>query len=176
MKATGVVRRIDELGRIVIPKEIRRTLKIKEGTPLEIYSGERGELVLKKYSPILEIADFAGEIAESINMALELNVLVTNMECVVNARGDCKSAYINKNIDSAIERAINSRQAKIYGTNTYSTLFFDGNQNVSFALCPILSAGDLFGSIIIFSSQKPICEPDLKTAKAFADFLGKQVG
>ena len=124
MKATGVVRRIDELGRIVIPKEIRRTLKIKNGTPLEIYSGDNGELILKKYSPILEISDFASEVAESIYKATELSVIVTNMEKIIACNGVIKNLYINRQIDSSIEKAINSRLCKIYDKTTLSTFLF----------------------------------------------------
>ena len=66
MKATGIVRRIDDLGRIVVPKEIRRTLRIREGDPLEIFTDREGEIILKKYSPIGELSQFAGEYAESL--------------------------------------------------------------------------------------------------------------
>ena len=66
MKATGIVRRIDDLGRVVIPKEIRRTLRIKEGTPLEIFTDREGEIILKKYSPIGELSTFAREYAEAL--------------------------------------------------------------------------------------------------------------
>ena len=174
MKATGVVRRIDELGRIVIPKEIRRTLKIKEGTPLEIYSGDNGELLLKKYSPLLEISDFAKEVTESIYLATDCSVLVTNMEKVISASGASKSSYINKNIDSGIEKVINGRKAMFFNSNTINTLFFDMSEQFNFAICPVLNAGDVFGSIIIFG--KHVHEAEFKTAKAFSEFLGKQVG
>ena len=93
MKATGVVRRIDELGRIVIPKEIRRTLKIKEGTPLEIYSGENGELLFKKYSPVFEISELAKEVCESIFKITDFDVLITNMDFVVAAGSLNKNTY-----------------------------------------------------------------------------------
>lgn len=176
MKATGVVRRIDELGRIVIPKEIRRTLKIKNGTPLEIYSGDNGELLLKKYSPILEISDFASEVAESIYKATNLSVLITNMDKVISCNGVAKSAYINKQIDSAIEKAINSRLNKIYDKNSLNSMLFADKINTSFAICPVTSAGDVFGSIILFCFDKQISLQDLKLGEAFAEFLGKQVG
>lgn len=176
MKATGVVRRIDELGRIVIPKEIRRTLKIKEGTPLEIYSGENGELLLKKYSPILEISDFASEVAESIFSATDCNVIVTNMDKVISASGHAKNSYINKNIDAGIEKMINSRKAECFEANQINTMLFADQKSTSFAICPIISAGDVFGAIIIFSTAKGIGEAELNIGKAFADFLGKQVG
>ena len=175
MKATGVVRRIDELGRIVIPKEIRRTLKIKNGTPLEIYSGDNGELLLKKYSPILELSDFASEVAESIYTATDLSVLVLNMEKVISCNGISKN-YINKQIDSSIEKAINSRACKIYNKSTLNTYLFADLTNINFALCPISCAGDVFGAILLFDTTKEITEADLKLGQAFAEFIGKQVG
>ena len=176
MKATGVVRRIDELGRIVIPKEIRRTLKIKNGTPLEIYSGDNGELLLKKYSPILEISDFAAEVAESIYKATDLCVLVTNMEKVISSNGVAKNTYINRQIDSGIEKAINSRLGKIYDKSVLNSFLFADSLNQNFAICPVVSAGDVFGAIILFNSSKHVTPDDLKLGQAFAEFLGKQVG
>ena len=99
MKATGVVRRIDELGRIVIPKEIRRTLKIKEGTPLEIYSGDSGELLLKKYSPIVELGEIAQDVCESIALILQKNVIITNMDKVISTSAGCKK-MVGRQIDA----------------------------------------------------------------------------
>lgn len=175
MKATGVVRRIDELGRIVIPKEIRRTLKIKNGTPLEIYSGDNGELLLKKYSPLLEISDFAAEIADSIFRATNLTVLVTNMEKVVAASGANKSVFLNKQIDSVIEKHINKRVYCIC-TEVANSMLFNQTAVPNFAVCPVASAGDVFGAIILFDGSKSVTENQLIVGQAFADFLGKQVG
>ncbi|MGN1212882.1 MAG: stage V sporulation T C-terminal domain-containing protein [Christensenellales bacterium] len=176
MKATGVVRRIDELGRIVIPKEIRRTLKIKNGTPLEIYSGENGELLLKKYSPILEISDFASEVAESIFKATELSVFVTNMEKIISCNGANKNTYINRQLDSGIEKAINYRTSKIYDKANLNTSLFGEISISNFAVCPITNAGDVFGAIILFNANKEVTLDNLKLGQAFAEFLGKQVG
>lgn len=176
MKATGVVRRIDELGRIVIPKEIRRTLKIKNGTPLEIYSGDNGELLLKKYSPILEISDFADEVAESIYKSTEHSVFITNMDKVISCIGVPKNSYINKAIDSNIEKIINSRQNKVYEKQSFNSSLFADIQIQNYIICPIISAGDVFGSIILFNTSRQVTFSDLKLAQAFAEFLAKQVG
>ena len=108
MKATGVVRRIDELGRIVIPKEIRRTLKIKEGTPLEIFTEENGQLLLKKYSPIVELGELAKEVCESIYFSTEQNVLIVNMESVIASSGTSKTTYLSKTVDSKLELTIDA--------------------------------------------------------------------
>lgn len=174
MKATGVVRRIDELGRIVIPKEIRRTLKIKEGTPLEIYSGEDGELLLKKYSPIFEISTTAEEIVQSIADGTNYSVLVTNMEKVIAASGKDKSQYINKPIDSQIEKLIKARQTQIVSLTENNCLLFASHLN-SFVISPILTAGDVYGSIIIFGEMS-MSETEKLLAKTFATYLAKQIG
>ena len=87
MKATGIVRRIDDLGRIVVPKEIRRTLRIREGDPLEIFTDREGEIILKKYSPIGELSQFAGEYAESLAQTTGHLVLITDCDHVVTASG-----------------------------------------------------------------------------------------
>lgn len=174
MKATGVVRRIDELGRIVIPKEIRRTLKIKEGTPLEIYSGDDGELLLKKYSPVLEISSVASEVAQSIVEGTNYIVLVTNMEKVVAASGKYKDKYINKPIDSQIDKLIKARQNQIVSLFDINSLLFDINIK-NFVISPILTEGDVYGSIIIFGDLS-VGETEKLLAKSFSNYLAKQIG
>ena len=176
MKATGVVRRIDELGRIVIPKEIRRTLKIREGTPLEIYSGDNGELLLKKYSPLIDITTVANEVAESIFSTVQKNVIVTNMESVVAASGPNKSNYINKAIDSQIERLINQRKTQVVLISEQNVLFFRDSETKSFVISPIIEGGDVYGSIIIFAANLALGECDKMIASSFSDFVGKQIG
>lgn len=175
MKATGVVRRIDELGRVVIPKEIRRTLKIKTGTPLEIFCGDSGELIFKKYSPIVELGKIASEVAQSAFFGTQKNVFVTNMEGIIASAGTGASTYLGKSIDSQIEKTINDRQAKIVNCAGKQPLIFDSNIP-SFAISPILNAGDVYGAVIIFDSHSMAQESDLKVAKSFADFLSKQIG
>ena len=176
MKATGVVRRIDELGRIVIPKEIRRTLRIKEGTPLEIFSGDNGELLLKKYSPVVEMGALAKEVCDSIYNSTGLNVLITNMECVVAVSSTNKNSYINSPIDSHIERLINCRKTQIISTLNENTMLFQNDGNVKlFVISPIFANGDVYGSIIIFDDKNNIAESERKIAASFADYLSRQV-
>lgn len=174
MKATGVVRRIDELGRIVIPKEIRRTLKIKEGTPLEIYSGDDGELLLKKYSPVFEISSIAEEIVQSIADGTNYSVLVTNMEKVIASSGKDKNEYINKSVDSQIDKLIKARQTQIVSLTETNCLLFASNIK-NFAISPILKAGDVYGSIIIFGEMS-LGETEKLLVKTFANYLAKQIG
>ena len=112
MKATGIVRRIDDLGRVVIPKEIRRTLRIKEGTPLEIFTDREGEIILKKYSPIGELSLFAKEYAESLSHSTGMLSCITDHDQVVAAAGPGSKEFIGKLISSQLEAVINDREAK----------------------------------------------------------------
>lgn len=176
MKATGVVRRIDELGRIVIPKEIRRTLKIREGTPLEIYSGEDGELILKKYSPLVELNLLADEIASSIHQTLGHNVLVVNMEKVLASSGAKKNVYINKSIDVQLEKIIEERKTQLINVAEKNIMFFYETETKNFVVSPILEGGDVYGAIIIFADANLLGDTEKIIASSFADFFSKQIG
>ena len=109
MKATGIVRRIDDLGRVVIPKEIRRTLRIKEGTPLEIFTDREGEIILKKYSPIGELNVFAKEYAEALAQSSGMVACITDHDQVVAAAGLGSREYLGKAISGQLEEAISGR-------------------------------------------------------------------
>ena len=109
MKATGIVRRIDDLGRVVIPKEIRRTLRLREGTPLEIFTDREGEIILKKYSPMVELAAFAGQYAEAMSQATGLIVCITDRDQVIAVSGGARKELLQKAI-SFLERVIGERQ------------------------------------------------------------------
>lgn len=96
MKATGIVRRIDDLGRVVIPKEIRRTLRLREGTPLEIFTDREGEIILKKYSPMVELAAFAGQYAEAMSQATGLIVCITDRDQVIAVSGGARKELLQR--------------------------------------------------------------------------------
>ena len=106
MKATGIVRRIDDLGRIVIPKEIRRTLHIRETDPMEIFTDAEGQIILKKYSPIGDISTFAGKYAESLSDATGMTVCITDREQVIAASGDDKKNLMNKPVTKELNQAM----------------------------------------------------------------------
>ena len=110
MKATGIVRRIDDLGRVVIPKEIRRTLRIREGDPLEIFTDREGEIILKKYSPIGEMGTFAKQYAESLAQVTGLMVCITDRDAVIAAAGGAKKDYMGKSISQELESMIQERE------------------------------------------------------------------
>ena len=109
MKETGIVRRIDDLGRVVIPKEIRRTLRIREGNPLEIFVDREGEVILKKYSPISELSDFAKEYAEALYDSLTSPVLICVRDAVIAVSGGSKKEYLNKRNGEVIEKVMEDR-------------------------------------------------------------------
>lgn len=138
MKATGIVRRIDDLGRVVVPKEIRRVLRIREGDPLEIYTGNSGEVILKKYSPINELSQFAGEYVETINKVLGGTIIVSDTDTVIAASGSDKKSYTDKRIDAELDNIIQSK-------NRYL--------NDSKIVVPIVSQGDPIGSITILPKE-----------------------
>ena len=109
MKATGIVRRIDDLGRVVIPKEIRRTLRIREGDPLEIFVDRDGEVILKKYSPISELGDFAKEYAEALFDSLGNPILICDRDTYITIAGGSKKDFLNKSISDLIEKTMEGR-------------------------------------------------------------------
>ena len=111
MKATGIVRRIDDLGRVVIPKEIRRTLRLREGTPLEIFTDREGEIILKKYSPMVELTAFSGQYAEAMAQATGLMVCITDRDQVIAVSGGSKKELLAKTISKQLEHVIGERNA-----------------------------------------------------------------
>ena len=115
MKATGIVRRIDDLGRVVIPNEIRRTLRLREGTPLEIFTDREGEIILKKYSPMMELTAFAGQYAEAMSQSTGLLVCITDRDQVIAVSGGARKELLQKNISRQLENAINGRTLSTAG-------------------------------------------------------------
>ena len=103
MKATGIVRRIDDLGRVVIPKEIRRTMRIREGDPLEIYTDRDGEVIFKKYSPIGELNGFASEYAETLYKTAGMPIFVCDRDAVIAVSGASKREYMDRKISKALD-------------------------------------------------------------------------
>ena len=133
MKATGIVRRIDDLGRVVIPKEIRRTMRIREGDPLEIYTDREGGVILKKYSPISELNEFAGEFIESAHSVLGDSAVVTDTDQVVAVSGGSKREYLDKKISPEIEKIIQSKSVRLISdADTVQPITNEENENRDF--------------------------------------------
>ncbi|MBE6033764.1 stage V sporulation T C-terminal domain-containing protein [Aminipila sp.] len=161
MKATGIVRRIDDLGRVVIPKEIRRVLRIREGDPLEIYTSKDGEVILKKYSPINELSQFAGEYAETASSVLGSTVVVSDTDQIIAVSGGMKKDLLDKKIDHELDRLIQSKNR-----------LMEQNRIV----VPIISQGDSIGSITILpKDDKVLGDVELKAAEIGASFLARQM-
>lgn len=183
MKATGIVRRIDDLGRVVIPKEIRRTLRIREGDPLEIFVDREGEVILKKYSPIGELGDFAQEYADSLYDAIGHICLIADRDNIIAVAGAPKREFMNKPIASAVEKVMEDRKPVIINDpqeHKYCrecVLEGDECKFTAEVVAPIISEGDPIGAVIICSKQPDVkmTELELKLVETAATFLAKQM-
>ena len=176
MKATGIVRRIDDLGRVVIPKEIRRTLRIREGDPLEIFVDRDGEVILKKYSPISELSDFAKEYAEALYDSLGNPILICDRDAYIAVAGSSKKDYLNKNISDLVEKTMEDRTSVII-TQQGEVALIDGIEETisSYTVGPIIANGDPIGAVIIFSKESTIGEVERKAVETAAGFLARQM-
>lgn len=180
MKATGIVRRIDDLGRVVIPKEIRRTLRIREGDPLEIFTDREGEIILKKYSPIGELGSFAKQYAESLAQVSGLMVCITDRDAVIAAAGGARKDYMGKAISQELEEVIQEREnvQAAAGEKRYVRIIEeDAEDCFSQTICPILCEGDAIGAVLMFSREPKarMGETEQKLTQAAANFLGRQM-
>lgn len=178
MKATGIVRRIDDLGRIVIPKEIRRTLRIREGDPLEIFVDRDGEVILKKYSPIGELGDFAKEYAESLADATGHIAIIADRDVVIAVSGASKKDFLEKPISEDVEQSMEDRKTVMNLTaGEYSVIRDRPEQFGSRVIAPIIAAGDPIGAVLFISRDESVRMGELerKLAETAAGFLGKQM-
>lgn len=185
MKATGIVRRIDDLGRVVIPKEIRRTLRIREGDPLEIFTDREGGVILKKYSPIGELTDFSREYAESLQQVIGNIILVCDRDAFISVSGASKKDYIERKISSELEKIMDDRKTILLGTNSQKVIPLINDEDYedvegkyhSLVIAPIIAEGDSIGAVVILSKSESDIFGDLeiKLAETAATFLGKQM-
>lgn len=180
MKATGIVRRIDDLGRVVIPKEIRRTLRIKEGTPLEIFTDREGEIILKKYSPIGELSIFAKEYAEALAQTTGLLACITDHDQVVAVSGASAKEYMGKEISQELEQMISNRETICADSSSSKKIPIVENQQEELSvqvICPIICAGDAIGSVALLGRREKgrMGEAEQKLVQTAAGFLGRQM-
>ncbi len=179
MKATGIVRRIDDLGRVVIPKEIRRTLRIREGAPLEIYTGKDGEVIFKKYSPVGELGEFAGDYAETLAKTSGYPICITDTDNVIAVSGVPKRELAEKRISTDIERIMEEKTLFVSrGTEKKNIHVVSGNDKYSAGVVvPIISEGDTIGSVVVFTNeqQPKMSEIEEKLAQSAANFLGRHM-
>ena len=183
MKATGIVRRIDDLGRVVIPKEIRRTMRIREGDPLEIYTDREGEVIFKKYSPIGELAAFAAQYAETLHKTCALSVVITDRDAVIACAGVPRKEYTDKSLSEELEHLIENRSLFVQREDaTPVAVLADGGNHVVRCAMPIISGGDIIGCVASVSEQSadprrdaPTGEVEQKLVITAAGFLGRQL-
>lgn len=181
MKATGIVRRIDDLGRVVVPKEIRRTMRIREGQSMEIYTGREGEIILKKYSPMEELAECAAGFTKSISAVTGCLVCVSDQEQIVAASGPEQKNYLGKSISSQLEQAILNRKMVFArpGEKSYFSILEEGNGTSPLPelIFPILSSGDAIGSVILCEKDRESIpdETEKKLLQVAASYLGREM-
>ena len=175
MKATGIVRRIDDLGRVVIPKEIRRTMRIREGDPLEIYTDAEGEVIFKKYSPMGELRDFAMQICESMHKTAEFPAAVCDRDSVIAAAGAGKRDVLDKHISPELAQVMEARRPYSAGGKPVPVTESEDGPRAVLAV-PILCEGDVLGCVLLLEgSGRSIGELEMKLAGTVAGFLGKQM-
>ncbi|MCL2857567.1 MAG: AbrB/MazE/SpoVT family DNA-binding domain-containing protein [Oscillospiraceae bacterium] len=174
MKATGIVRRIDDLGRVVIPKEIRRTMRIREGDPLEIYTDNNGEVIFKKYSPLGELGTFAAQYAEVLYKTGGFPVLVCDRDHVIAVAGIPKKELLERRVSGALEDHMEQR--KPFG-DAGRIQPVEGVDRFAIAGAPIIASGDVCGSIMLLAEEPSAVAGDTETKliATAAAFLGKQM-
>ena len=178
MKATGIVRRVDDLGRIVIPKEIRRTLKIREGDPLEIYTEKDGGVIFRKYSPMGDLQDFAAQICESIGANTGRIAAVSDRDAIIALSGAPKRELMDKPNSRELDKLMEQRKHYRYMPGEVMIKASESSDKYHLGVAsPILSQGDLMGCVMLLIGEgdSPLAEADQKLAQTVAGFLGKQM-
>ena len=183
MKATGIVRRIDDLGRVVIPKEIRRTMRIREGDPLEIYTDREGEVIFKKYSPIGELASFASQYADTLHKTCGLSVIISDRDAVIACAGVSRKEYGDKKLSEELEELIERRAVYNYKNGEEWVPITDSDTGSCYINCamPIISDGDVIGCVASVNCPGGETKNELddgvetKLIQTAASFLGKQL-
>ena len=182
MKATGIVRRIDDLGRVVIPKEIRRTMRIREGDPLEIYTDREGEVIFKKYSPIGELASFAAQYAETLHKTCNLAVVICDRDAVIASSGVPKKEYNDKSLSDEMEDIISSRSLYVRRESGEKLpVTAGGSSHVVSCAMPIITEGDIIGCVASVTdaagerNAELSTDVEIKLIQTAASFLGRQL-
>ncbi len=178
MKATGIVRRIDDLGRVVIPKELRRTMRLREGAPLEIFTDKDGELIFKKYSPIGELSDFAADLCESLRAVSDAAAAVCDRDGVIAAAGAPKKELAGKRVSAELGELMDARAFYRRAATAPAVPVCEGAERFSAEIAaPILCEGDVVGAVLFLTHEgaKGCGETEEKLARAAAHFLGRQM-
>lgn len=178
MKATGIVRRIDDLGRVVIPKEIRRTMRIREGDPLEIYTSNEGEVIFKKYSPINELSEGANQVAEVLHKIASIPVVIFDRDHVVAVAGVAKKEFNERRISPGLDDLLENRKNYILSSKDSPKLMpVEGVNRNALAVFPIISSGDVTGAVTLLGNDNEAIASEMHSiiAQTAAMFLGKQI-
>lgn len=177
MKATGIVRRIDDLGRVVIPKEIRRTMRIREGDPLEIYTDRDGEVIFKKYSPMGELGTFVEELAEALSRTSGLSCAICDRDAVIAAAGGAKKDIFEKTVGAEFETLMEQRH--IYEHHSDDSLVSVSGSDPYHVVvaAPIITEGDVTGCVAFLSDAEDtsVGEVESKLSQTAANFLAKRM-
>jgi AbrB family transcriptional regulator, stage V sporulation protein T len=183
LKATGIIRKIDELGRVVIPKEIRRNFKIREREPLEFFVDSNGEVILKKYSPIGELGNFVRAYADSLHQVMGHVACITDRDKIIAASGASEKEFVNRPFSAAVEQVIQTRKSLlIHDTGQHEFYKNESEENASkFAaevIAPIISDGEVIGAVIMGTKDRDVKLGDLelKLVETAAGFLSRQMG
>ena len=179
MKATGIVRRIDDLGRVVIPKEIRRTMRIREGDPLEIYTDKDGGVIFRKYSLMEGLADFAGMLCDSLNRSTGRLAVITDRDCCIALSGAPRRELMEKTVSGDLEQLMEDRKIYQYKSGMAPLpLLGDGESRYFLdTVAPVLSEGDVLGCVLFAAPAEQLGsgEVEYKLAQSIAAFLGKHM-
>ena len=178
MKATGIVRRIDDLGRVVIPKEIRRTMRIREGDPLEIYTDKEGGVIFKKYSLMGGLSDFAGQMCETLNKTTGQIAVITDRDACIAVAGTARRELADKRVSGELEQIMEGRQIYQFKEgDTPIALCEDGQKYFIATAAPVLSEGDVLGCVLFAGTDSDMTssETDYQLLQTIAGFLGKHM-
>ena len=175
MKATGIVRRIDDLGRVVIPKEIRRTMRIREGDPLEIYTDREGGVIFKKYSQLGDVSDFAAQLCDTISRVAGIPAVITDRDSIIAAGGVPRREVVDKRVSQQVEQMMQERRSV---QADQSMPLCDGSEKFRVLIAvPIISEGDVLGCVAFVSDgdAPALSEVEMKLAQTVAGFLGRHM-
>ena len=178
MKATGIVRRVDSLGRVVIPKEIRHTLRIKEGSPLEIYTEKDGGVTFRKYSPLGDLQDFAVQMCDSIRRNTGCIAAVSDRDGIIAQSGGMKRDLVDKPNSTELEQIMEERKLYRYTPGAARIRPTDHSERYHMGVAaPILCQGDILGCVMMLLEEnaEPLAEADQRLVSTVAEFLGKQM-
>ena len=177
MKATGIVRRIDELGRVVIPKEIRRTQRIRRGDPLEIFTTGDGEVIFKKYSPVGELSSVTTQYVDALSKSFALTAFVCDRDRILAVSGAGRRDLVDRSVSQPLEKLMESRKPYLRQDAEQTVLPCEGSPRVLLCAFPIIAAGDVAGAVGLLTEDRS-AKPDASQQKAVAvaaAFLAKQM-